>query len=64
LLLLSGLVDDEGGTLGVLLGNLLGFDCGGELGGECKVLRFVSIVYASDVAEDDIRLMRHRPTEC
>jgi hypothetical protein len=38
LLLLPGLVDDEGGTLGVLLGNLLGFDCGGELGGEGKVL--------------------------
>ena len=41
LLLLSGLVDDEGGTLGVLLGNLLGFDCGGELGGEGEVLRTV-----------------------
>ena len=48
LLLLSGLVDDEGGTLGVLLGNLLGFDCGGEFGGECEVLRDVSNYYASD----------------
>jgi hypothetical protein len=38
LLLLAGLVDDEGGTLGFLLGDLLGFDCGGELGREGKVL--------------------------
>ena len=38
LLLLPGLVNDEGGTLGVLLSNLLGFDSGGELGRESKVL--------------------------
>jgi hypothetical protein len=38
LLLLAGLVDDEGGALGFLLGDLLGFDCGGELGGEGEVL--------------------------
>ena len=38
LLLLAGLVDDEGGTLGFLLGDLLGFDCGGELGREGEVL--------------------------
>jgi len=38
LLLLAGLVDDEGGTLGFLLGDLLGFDCGGEFGREGKVL--------------------------
>jgi len=37
LLLLAGLVDDEGGTLGFLLGDLLGFDCGGELGREGEV---------------------------
>ena len=41
LLLLAGLVDDEGGTLGFLLGDLLGFDCGGELGREGKVLENV-----------------------
>jgi hypothetical protein len=39
LLLLAGLVDDEGGALGFLLSDLLGFDCGGELGREGKVLR-------------------------
>ena len=38
LLLLAGLVDDESGTLGFLLGDLLGFDCGGELGREGEVL--------------------------
>jgi len=38
LLLLSGLVDDEGGALGVLLGDLLCFDGGGELGGEGEML--------------------------
>lgn len=38
LLLLAGLVDNEGSTLGFLLGNLLGFDCGGELGREGEVL--------------------------
>jgi hypothetical protein len=41
LLLLAGLVDDEGGALGFLLGDLLGFDCGGELGREGKVLGIV-----------------------
>jgi hypothetical protein len=34
LLLLAGFVDDEGGALGFLLGDLLGFNCGCELGGE------------------------------
>ena len=43
LLLLAGLVDDEGGALGVLLGNLLRLDGGGELGGEGKVLGYVSL---------------------
>ena len=38
LLLLAGLVDDEGGALGFLLGDLFGFDGGGELGGEGEVL--------------------------
>ena len=38
LLLLPGLVNDEGGTLSVLLSNLLGFNSGGELGREGKVL--------------------------
>ena len=41
LLLLAGFVDDEGGTLGLLLCDLFGFDCGGELGGESEVLRRV-----------------------
>ena len=39
LLLLAGLIDDEGGALGFLLSDLLGFDGGGELGGEGEVLR-------------------------
>jgi hypothetical protein len=38
LLLLARLVDDEGGTLCFLLGDLLGFDSCGELGGEGEVL--------------------------
>lgn len=38
LLLLAGLVDNEGGPLGLLLGNLLGLDRGSELGRECQVL--------------------------
>jgi hypothetical protein len=38
LLLLSGLVDDEGGALGFLLGDLLGFDGGRKFGGEGEVL--------------------------
>jgi len=35
---LAGLVDDEGGALRVLLGDLLCFDGGGEFGGEGEVL--------------------------
>ena len=38
LLLLARFVDDEGGALGFLLGDLLGFDGGGEFGGEGEVL--------------------------
>jgi hypothetical protein len=38
LFLLAGLVDEESGSLGILLGHLFGFDGSGELGGECKVL--------------------------
>jgi hypothetical protein len=44
LLLLAGLVDDEGGALGFLLGDLLGFYGGGEFGGEGEVLGGVSRV--------------------
>jgi hypothetical protein len=44
LLLLAGLVDDEGGALGFLLGDLLGFYGGGEFGGEGEVLGSVSRV--------------------
>ena len=39
LFLLAGFVDDEGGALGFLLGDLLGFDDGGEFGGEGEVLQ-------------------------
>lgn len=35
---MAGLVNNECGTLGVLLGNLLGFDGSGELGGEGQML--------------------------
>jgi hypothetical protein len=38
LFLLPGFVDDESGALGFLLGNLFGFDCGGEFRREGKVL--------------------------
>ena len=38
LFLLAGFVNDEGGALGFLLGDLLGFDCGGEFGREGEVL--------------------------
>jgi hypothetical protein len=38
LLLLAGLVDDESGSLSLLLGDLLGLDGGGEFGGKGKVL--------------------------
>ena len=38
LLLLARLVDDEGGTLCFLLGDLLGFDSCGELGRKSEVL--------------------------
>lgn len=38
LFLLASLIDEESGSLGVLLGDLFGFDGSGEFGGECKVL--------------------------
>ena len=38
LLFLASFVDDEGGALGFLLGDLFGFDGGGEFGGEGEVL--------------------------
>ena len=41
LLLLTGLVNDESGTLGLLLCDLLGFYGGGELGREGEVLSMV-----------------------
>jgi hypothetical protein len=41
LLLLASLVDNEGGTLRFLLGDLLRFDGGGELGRESQVLQLV-----------------------
>lgn len=41
LLLLTGLVNDESGTLGLLLSDLLGFYGGGELGREGEVLSMV-----------------------
>ena len=41
LLFLPGLVNDEGGTLGVLLSDLLGFNSGGELGREGEVLKYL-----------------------
>jgi hypothetical protein len=59
LLLLAGFVDDEGGALGFLLGNLLGFDGGGELGGEGEVLKYVSLVPVKWVK--NVLLTRRRP---
>jgi hypothetical protein len=60
LLLLTGFVDDEGGTLRFLLCDLLGLDSGGEFWGEGEVLQGVSrssvtcqVSYA--------RSKRHRP---
>jgi hypothetical protein len=60
LLLLAGLVDDEGGTLGFLLGDLLGFDCGGELGREGKVLGKILAGESLARRVSDVLLMRHR----
>lgn len=45
LLFLAGLVDDESGALSFLLSDLLGFDCGGELGREGEVLGRVKSQY-------------------
>src|SRR4051794_20012083 len=42
LLLLTSLVDHERGTLGVLLGDLLGLNSGGELGGEGQMLHEIT----------------------
>jgi hypothetical protein len=52
LLLLAGFVDNEGGTLGFLLRDLLGFDGGGEFGGEGEVLRDVNTLLSSLVYEE------------
>ena len=41
LFFLAGFVDDEGGALGFLLGDLLGFHGGGEFGGEGEVLEMM-----------------------
>lgn len=41
---MAGFVDDEGGALSFLLGDLLGFDGGGEFGGEGEVLEGVGLV--------------------
>jgi hypothetical protein len=49
LLFLAGLVDDEGGSLSLLLCDLLGFNSGGELGREGQMLDNVSTWYVSDV---------------
>jgi hypothetical protein len=45
LLLLAGFVDDEGGALGFLLGDLLGFNGGGEFGGEGEVLGVLVLLF-------------------
>lgn len=60
LLLLAGLVDDEGSTLGFLLGDLLGFDCGGELGREGEVLGNVLAGESLGRRASGLLLMRHR----
>ena len=36
-------VNDEGGALGVLLGDLFSFDGGGEFGGEGELLWFILV---------------------
>lgn len=61
LLLLAGLVDDEGGPLSLLLRNLLGFDCGSELGGESQMLDGVSTSHVSTLNEA-VPSATHRPT--
>jgi hypothetical protein len=63
LLLLAGFVDDEGGALRFLLGDLLGLDCGCELGGEGEVL--VTMLVYDDGVEgagkgDGLQSRRHR----
>lgn len=48
LLLLAGLVDNESSSLGLLLGDLLGFNSSRKLGGEGKVLE------KEDILADDL----------
>jgi hypothetical protein len=62
LLLLAGFVDNESSTLGLLLCDLLGFDCGGKLGGEGEVLRMVRRWRGKTSWGGGLRLERHRPT--
>ena len=61
LLLLTGLVDNESGTLGLLMGDLLGLDGGGELGRESEVLCGVSRCSKDCGRGRKVRLMRRHP---
>ncbi len=56
--LLAGFVDDEGGALGFLLGDLLGFDGGGEFGGEGEVLLAGGLVQNGNGAVIGIRTVK------
>jgi hypothetical protein len=53
LFLLAGFVDDECSALGILLGDLFGFDGGGEFGGECEVLNNDIYIRTVDVCRRD-----------
>ena len=65
LFLLTGLVNKKSCSLRFLLGNLFGFDCSRELGGECKVLRRrVSNVRRRGERRRDSQSMTHRPAGC
>lgn len=51
LLLLAGLVDQERSPLGLLLSDLLGFDSGGEFGGEGQMLPLPTSQYITNSAQ-------------
>lgn len=67
LLLLAGLVDHECSTLSVLLCDLLGLNCGCELGGEGQVLCgdiVLEAVCASRGQRRYVLSRKHRPEQC
>jgi hypothetical protein len=61
---LSCLVHNEGCSLGLLLGNLLGLNGGCEFGREGKVLSHISQKFMLGLQDLNIQLERHRQEGC